>query len=88
MGKDCGGMDQAEIDQIADFLIDVRECLAGGCGEEALRTILTELYRVIERLTNAAFTARDRNLEVLMAGLENEARLCKQGVEKRLGGRD
>ena len=77
-------MDKTEIDQISSFLIDVRDCLGLGGEEAALRTDLVELHRIIARLTNAAFTAQDTDLKVLMGGLENEARLCKQEIEKRL----
>ena len=81
-------MDKAEIQQIADFLIEVREDLCEGEGEAALRLHLTELYRVIQRLMDATGATQDQELKVLLAGLEYEARLRKQEIEGRLGVRN
>ncbi len=67
-------MDKAEVKQIADFLIEVREDLYEGEGDAALRLNLTELYRVIQRLMDATFATQDQDLKVLLAGLEYEAR--------------
>jgi len=81
-------MDKAEIKQIADFLIDVREALCEGDGDGALRLYLTELYRVIQRLMDATFATQDPELKILLASLEYEARLRKQEIEERLGVRN
>ena len=81
-------MNKAEVKQIADFLIEVREGLCEGDGDAALRLYLTELYRVIQRLLDATFAARDQELKILLAGLEYEARLRKQEIEGRLGVRN
>ncbi len=61
-------MDKTPIQQIADFLIEVREAICEG--DAALRLHLTELYRIIQRLTDATFSAQDQELKVLPANLE------------------
>ena len=81
-------MDKAEVKQIADFLIEVREDLYEGDGDAALRLNLTELHRVIRRLMDATFATQDQELKVLLAGLEYEARMRKQEIEGRLGVRN
>ena len=81
-------MDKAEVKQIADFLIDVREDLYEGEGDAALRLNLTELCRVIRRLMDATFATRDQELKVLLAGLEDEVRLRKQEIEGTIRGEE
>jgi hypothetical protein len=76
-------MDKAEVTQIADFLIDVRESLRGGDGGQ----YLSELHGLIQRLTDASFAPEDRESHVLLASLEYEARLCRQEIEGRSGER-
>lgn len=67
---------------------DIRDWLCEGDGDATLHLHLEELYRVIQRLMDAAFTAQDQDLKVLLAGLEHEARLCKQEIERRSGVRN
>ncbi len=81
-------MDKAEVKQIADFLVEVREGICEGEGETALRLHLAELYRVIRRLMGATGTTQDQALKVLLAELEYEAPLRKQEIEERLGVRN
>jgi hypothetical protein len=81
-------MDKAEVKQIADFLIEVREDICEGEGEAAMRLHLTELYRVIQRLMDATFATQDQGLKVLLATLEKRAREYKQEIEGRLGARN
>lgn len=81
-------LDEAEIQRIADFLVDVREGLCEGDQDATLHLHLGELYRIIPRLMSAAFKAQDQDLRVLLAGLEHEARLCRQEIERRLGVRN
>ena len=81
-------VDKAEVQRIADFLIDVREDLCEGEGNAALRLHLTELYRLIGRLMAATGATQDQELKVLLAGLEYEARLRKQEIDGRLGVRN
>jgi hypothetical protein len=50
-------VDEAEIQQIAAFLTDVHEGLSERDGEVTMRQQLNELYRVIERLMEAAIEA-------------------------------
>jgi hypothetical protein len=78
-------MDKADVNQIADFLVEVREDLCEGEGETAMRLHLTELYRVIQRLMDATFATQDQELKVLLASLEYETRPRKQKIERRLG---
>jgi len=81
-------MDKAEVKQIADFLIEVREDLYEGERDTALRLNLTELYRVIQRLMDATFAAQDQDLKLLLASLEYKARLRGQEIQGRLGVRN
>jgi len=81
-------MDKAEIKQIADFLIEVREDLCESDGDAALRLHLTELYGIIRRLMDATVATQDQDLKILLAGLEYEARLRKREIEERLGVRN
>ena len=81
-------MDKAQIQKIADFLIEVREAICEGDGDGTLRLHLTALYQLIQRLMDATFAAQDQELKVLLASLEYEARLCKQEIEGRLGVRN
>ncbi len=67
-------MDRAEVKRIPVFPIEVREGLSEGDGGSVLRLYLTELYRLIQRLMDAAVAARDRELKVLLAALEYGAR--------------
>jgi hypothetical protein len=81
-------MDKAEVKQIADFLIEVREDTCEGEGKAALRLYLTELYRVVQRPMDATFATQDPDLKILLAGLEQEARRRKLEIELRLGVRN
>jgi hypothetical protein len=82
------GVDKTEVKRITDFLIEVRKSIAAGGKYIALQVHLTELHRVIQRLTDAAFAAQDQKLKVRLAGLEYEARLCQNDLEGRLGMRN
>jgi hypothetical protein len=81
-------MEKTEIQQVVDFLVDIREGMCEGDTVATLHLHLAELYRVIPRLMDATFATEDQDLKVLLAGLEHEARLCKQEIERRLGVRN
>ena len=74
---------QAEIKRIADYIKDLEE----GLYEWDYRAItaqgqLTELYRIIKRLTNTTFEA-DHEFKPLLVSLEYKARKCKQCIKAR-----
>ncbi len=81
-------MDKAEVKQIADFLVEIDEGLWEHAGAIATHLHLTELYRVTQSLMDAMFVTVDQDLKVVLAGLEDEARLRKQEIEGRLGVRN
>jgi hypothetical protein len=56
--------------------------------DTTLHLHLTELHHIIRRLMDATFATQDQDLKVLLAGLEYEARLCKQEIERQLGVRN
>lgn len=70
-------MDKAEIQQVVDLLVDVREGLCERDGDATLHLHLTELHRVIQWLMDAAFATPNQDLKVLLAGLEFRATTCK-----------
>jgi len=57
-------------------------------GDAGRQLYLTELYRIIKRLMDATLATEDQDLKVLPVGLEDEARLCMQRIEGRLGVRN
>lgn len=79
-------MCEVDAEQIAGFLIGIRQALYEGGTETA--PSLPELHRVIQRLMDATPRVRDQDLRVLLASLEHEARLCKQEIERGLGVRN
>jgi len=77
-------MEKAEIKRIGAYLKDLEE----GLYEWDYRGIttqgqLTELYRIIKRLMDATFKAKDQDLKVLLASLEYKSRRCMECIERR-----
>ena len=81
-------MEQAEVDEIRDFLSDVYEGICEDDGPRAMQLHLTELYRVIKLLMDETFKTKDQELRVILASLEYNARRCKQIIEERLAVRN
>ncbi len=81
-------MDKAEVQQTADFLVEIDEGLCEYVGAISMHLYLTQLYRVVQRLMNAMSTREDQDLKVVLAALEGEARLSMQSMEGRLGMRN
>ena len=81
-------MEKAEIKRISEFLSDVYEGICEGDETTTMQQQLTELYRIIKRLMDATFKAKDKQLKVLLATLELKAHKCKECIERRLAVRN
>jgi len=81
-------MKKAEIKAIGDYLKDVHEGICEWDGTAPMQRYLYELYRIIERLMDATFKTKDKQLKVLLATLEYKARKYKAEIEQRLAVRN
>lgn len=82
-------MKRAEIKHIADYLKDLEEGLVEW-DYRCLPTLghLTELYKIIKALMDAAFKTQRPVIKVLLASLEYKARWCRECIERRLAVRN
>jgi hypothetical protein len=81
-------MDQAEVKQIAQFLLDCERAVHEQDGTENMRPYLHHLYQVMQRIRDAAPKKSDRDTRFALALAMRKALRLRRHIEERLGARN
>jgi hypothetical protein len=81
-------MEKAELQRIWAFLTDVYEGICEQDEAYVQQLQLNELYRMVQKLTDAISESKDERVRLLLVYIKKSAIECKGAIEERLAVRN